>query len=185
MIIDVNKREQDLKFWKRNPCFQTLVLLFNMRALLKTTTLEPYRVWTTCIAETGQWKNWLLWNKRCLTKDKMLWENDSELERGTCGHCSPQLPLSFSLCLIIVGNALCIYYMYLSHLVYQIFISNSFKLNIFRASLVKMLWITLKHCGTFIVVWGCWLCAHVSRYTSKGKLYNVYLFALMLFTENY
>lgn len=41
--------------------------------------------------------------------------------------------------------SMCLLYMYLSHIVYQIFISVSFKLNIFQRSLVKMLWITLNH----------------------------------------
>lgn len=108
-------------------------------------------------------------------------------ERHRWPPVAPRLPLSFSLCLIIVGTALCVYYMYLSHIVYQIFISNSFKLNIFRTSLVAMLWITLKHRGTFIVVRGmCWLCAgtHVNR---KHKLRQLFLMCIhllfMFFTE--
>lgn len=36
-----------------------------------------------------------------------------------------------SLCLVVVGAAVCVYYMYLSHLVYQIFISVGFKLQHF------------------------------------------------------
>lgn len=148
-----------------------------MRALWKKQHLvEPYRVRTTWLAETGLLKNQLWWNKRCLTKDKLIVRNGLWLGEG-----HSRLPLSFSLCLIFVGTALCIYYMYLSDIVYQIFISISFKLNIFRTSLVTMLWITLKHCGTFIVVW--WLCAgsHVSRSTSSVGFHSVQMFA---FTEN-
>lgn len=105
----------------------------------------------------------------CLKKGQTNGEKLTLTWRDTYGHSGHWLSWTFSLCLIIVGTALCVYYMYLSYIVYQIFISISFKLNIFRTSLVTMLWITLKHCGTFIVVWGmCWLCAgtHVSRYTS-------------------
>lgn len=110
---------------------------------------------------------------------------DSDLERGTSGHRGRRLPLTFSLCLIIVGTALCVYYMYLSHIVYQIFISISLKLNIFRTSLVTMLWITLKHCGTFIVVWGmCWLCAGTVDIQAKTTFYNMHPFAFMLSTEH-
>ena len=138
-----------------------------MRALLKTTTLDPYTVWTTRLPKTGQWKS----NSDGINvwqRTNWYWGVESDLERGTSAHCGPRLPLTFSLCLVVVGAAVCVYYMYLSHIVYQVFISISFKLNIFRTSLVTMLWITLKHCGTFIVVWGCWLCAgdHVSRYTA-------------------
>lgn len=80
------------------------------------------------------------------------WGMDSDLERR---HRSGR-PLTFPLCLLIIGAAVCVYYMYLSHIVYQIFISVSFKLNIFQTSLVTTLWITLKHFSTFIVVWECW-----------------------------
>lgn len=79
----------------------------------------------------------------------------------------------------------CVFNMYLSHIVYQIFISISLKLNIFRTSLVTMLWITLKHCGTFIVVWGmCWLCAGTVDIQAKTTFYNVHPFAFMLSTEH-
>lgn len=85
-----------------------------------------------------------LWKKKKNTLDQTTnWKSgtDSDLKRRQ----RSGLLSTFPLCLLIVGAAVCVYYMYLSHIVYQIFISVSFKLNIFQRSLVKMLWITLNH----------------------------------------
>lgn len=62
---------------------------------------------------------------------------------------------------------MCLLYVLVSYCLPDIYIKSSFKLNIFRTSLVTMLWITLKHCGTFIVVWGmCWLSVDIQAKTT-------------------
>jgi len=59
---------------KRNPCFKTLYYCLIWELYGKTNTLEPYRVWTTSLAETGQWKLW--WKKYDVwRKDKLIVRN--------------------------------------------------------------------------------------------------------------
>lgn len=100
------RHKKNLRFWKKNPCFKMLYYCFiwELYGRRKSTTLEPYRLWTTWLAESGQWKKQLGW-KTLMFEERtdVKWENGL-FRQGTNGHCGHWLPLSFSLCLIIVAS---------------------------------------------------------------------------------
>lgn len=108
------------------------IIMFNMRALLNLNHLRACIVWTTWLTETGLWLKSLWWT--------VIFLNKSVMRSGLWPLAAFEL-LPF--CLIIVER----------HSVLICTRPILFTRYLYQSAKSAMLRITLKHCGTLIVVW--------------------------------